>query len=461
MTDTITRCPKCSTSFRITEAHLKSAKGAVRCGSCLNIFNARDHLVQPTLQMAAVETAATAPPPPKTAKKSSPKPKPKSSPAPAKKAPPPKQPTEDDDDILISDDMPLDDVDATPANKDFDADFNDNILYSKSLGSQDTNLFERDPINGGDDDDDVNSDESWALDLIESSDDEDLPTFRKDTGAYEAIDEPEDPTEPELDEYHVYDTSFTESVISDADVSSPRDFSEQEPGPGDYNEDDNNEGDYSENHSGKKRHQPVFTAIEPSITELESIAEDSYPEPPGQQHYIHAIEPEPVEFAYKRNYSFLESRLLWVPLITIMGLALATQIAWLQFDKLNRVEPYRSYYGAICNITGCELAPLLNRTEIRAVNLVVRSHPDQSGALVVDAVLQNSAPYPQSFPALDLVFTDMQDKPVTARRFNPDEYLGGELAGRRDMPSRQPIHITLEIVDPGPAAVGYRISIAN
>lgn len=45
MSDAITRCPKCTTSFRITEAHLKSAKGAVRCGSCLNIFNAKENLI--------------------------------------------------------------------------------------------------------------------------------------------------------------------------------------------------------------------------------------------------------------------------------------------------------------------------------------------------------------------------------------------------------------------------------
>ena len=44
MADLITRCPKCDTAFRISEALLKSAKGLVRCGSCLSVFNARDHL---------------------------------------------------------------------------------------------------------------------------------------------------------------------------------------------------------------------------------------------------------------------------------------------------------------------------------------------------------------------------------------------------------------------------------
>jgi len=42
----ITQCPRCGTSFRVTEAHLAVAAGAVRCGSCLHIFNAREHWVE-------------------------------------------------------------------------------------------------------------------------------------------------------------------------------------------------------------------------------------------------------------------------------------------------------------------------------------------------------------------------------------------------------------------------------
>jgi len=39
-----TQCPFCQTCFRIAEAHLKAAKGKVRCGSCKEIFDATDHL---------------------------------------------------------------------------------------------------------------------------------------------------------------------------------------------------------------------------------------------------------------------------------------------------------------------------------------------------------------------------------------------------------------------------------
>lgn len=40
----ITRCPNCATRFRVTEDQLQVAKGQVRCGACLHVFDGTDHL---------------------------------------------------------------------------------------------------------------------------------------------------------------------------------------------------------------------------------------------------------------------------------------------------------------------------------------------------------------------------------------------------------------------------------
>jgi len=148
-------------------------------------------------------------------------------------------------------------------------------------------------------------------------------------------------------------------------------------------------------------------------------------------------------------------------LVVIAGLLLIAQIAWLKFDTLSTQSPYRSYYAKACSLLSCTLPELIDRSKIRTANLVVRSHPRVKNALIVDAVLQNTAKFEQTFPTLDLVFTDSQDKTVAARRLTPNDYLGGELAGRRNMPIKQPVHIAIEISDPGEQAVGYKISIAN
>lgn len=66
-----TRCPKCSTCFRVTERHLAIAKGKVRCGQCKHVFNAPEHAIDdlptnPTGTLNNNKTTAIVTPPVKT-----------------------------------------------------------------------------------------------------------------------------------------------------------------------------------------------------------------------------------------------------------------------------------------------------------------------------------------------------------------------------------------------------------
>ena len=58
MADMITRCPQCATAFRITAAHLKLARGSVRCGACFTIFNALENLSERTSSNAPASNLA-------------------------------------------------------------------------------------------------------------------------------------------------------------------------------------------------------------------------------------------------------------------------------------------------------------------------------------------------------------------------------------------------------------------
>jgi Protein of unknown function (DUF3426). len=487
MADSITQCPKCGTSFRITQAHLSSARGAVRCGSCLNIFNAKDYLQAPSTkaQPASSTTSKST-----TNKALTNKPKPK---APAKPQAAPVQPAVakaveektpsavpsplEDDDILISDDMDSDEDSAAHDALDnlYGSDFNSNVIYSKNTSNHESNLFERDYLNEADDEPE-NTDETWALGLLDSNDDE-MPQLRKDnTGHHKAV------VQSHLDaakhdNNDVYPNNEADSDDDDSDYSSSA-YTSGNYGAADYAtgaheaiEDaesyaNNSDEDYlDDSDSGKitRRHEPTFTDAGPSLSELEGIIEgetfDS--KKSSNQQFIHAIEPEPVEFSYKSTFSLAESKLFWGALALLAAVLLLAQIAWLKFDKLSRIEPYRQYYTEACHWLNCELPALIDRKKIRAVNLIVRSHPDTAGVLAVDAVLQNAAEFPQTFPSLDLIFTNSKGQPVAARRFRPSEYLGGELANLNTMPAGQPIHIAIEILDPGTEAVGYKINIAE
>ncbi|MGH8331935.1 MAG: MJ0042-type zinc finger domain-containing protein, partial [Pseudomonas sp.] len=61
MTDSfVTQCPHCQTSFRVSHAQLSVARGVVRCGSCLQVFNAAKQLLEQRAGKDAITPAAPA-----------------------------------------------------------------------------------------------------------------------------------------------------------------------------------------------------------------------------------------------------------------------------------------------------------------------------------------------------------------------------------------------------------------
>lgn len=148
---------------------------------------------------------------------------------------------------------------------------------------------------------------------------------------------------------------------------------------------------------------------------------------------------------------------LWYLALLIALLALPLQYGHFNAASLGQDPRLRPALSGLCRLTGCTLGHLADISRITTTDLVVRSHPERPGALRVDAVLVNNAAFAQPFPQLRLRFEDLQGTVVAARTFAPREYLGGELAGATALPSRQPVRLELDIVDPGPAAVSYSL----
>ena len=190
MSSRVTQCPKCQTSFRVTDAQLDIANGAVRCGSCLHIFNAPDHwLGETSAPLAASYQHSPQEPPP---------------------SPDDSFDDLDDDDFLIGDDLDTDQLfadddeaenlaEAAEAKEEDDGDelifddtsqqnlleTNDDELFSEQTFDLETNLsdsfldmdsWESSPsavfkdLNDGDEDEDDGDD--WAEKLLEEAENE-------------------------------------------------------------------------------------------------------------------------------------------------------------------------------------------------------------------------------------------------------------------------------------------------
>lgn len=177
----------------------------------------------------------------------------------------------------------------------------------------------------------------------------------------------------------------------------------------------------------------------------------------GEEAVVHASLGS-AEIEEERNYeSRLNTRVLWPGLTAFFTLLLVSQILIKEFDSLSTLSGYRNIYKPFCTIGICDLPTLKNVNLVRGSNLIVRPHPKQKGALLIDAIVNNQAPFEQAFPDLSLRFSNIQGTVIASRIFKPEEYLSGDLKGLKVMPSQTPMHLSLEIVDPGPEAISYHL----
>ena len=150
---------------------------------------------------------------------------------------------------------------------------------------------------------------------------------------------------------------------------------------------------------------------------------------------------------------------IWSLIALLFIVAAMAQVAYFRFDSAARSETWRPMYEQICAVAGCALPGIQNVQLIRASNTVFNQHRTDPTGIVVDTLLTNTADYPQPYPDIELEFRDLNGQIVAQRTFAPSDYLAGDVLPGDSMPSDIPVHIALEVVNPGPEAVSRQIFI--
>lgn len=439
-----TQCPHCSAQFRISEQHLEQAKGQVRCGSCLKVFLATDHLVAPPQAKAPAPAAPT--------KKATPKPK---------AAPTPETWTLPSDDAPASAPSSRWTMDeAVPSSSDDDTDdsfddFSDEEIKdainrpdpndtSVSIGS--IELSDSFMSLEGDDDERLtsesfsdmsgaaratqseDSDESWAEKLLEELEDDKPVAAPVSAATMKLSATEEEATLAAAKSNKRQKTLQAQNAANSSPEPIEQDWSQEAGGLFDDGAFGLLDGD--DDLGGK------ITAIELPKAEKRSVAQT---------------------LKINNLVSNTTDLLRWAALSALLCLLFAVQYLTFNFKELARTPEWRGFYTTVCGAFGCPLPSPSDVTRLHGANLVVRKHPTFSNALVVDVLLVNKASYQQPFPIIELGFTNLQGSSIASRRFVPDEYLQGDLTGHSTMPINQPVHISLEILDPGEDAVNYTV----
>ncbi len=429
MTSFVTQCPHCSTSFRVSRAQLAAAHGVVRCGACMELFNAARHLHGDDTAGGIAADSATASPPPLSGS------------AQARTQQPTKS-AADNSTLWIHDDLDLDSLD-------LDEELAKLERQELELSREFLELQPQssESLRPHTEDHSTSDDEVWAEQLL--SEETDTPVTHHQTQA-----------EP---------TPIAKPTSGAADLQLIP-VSEERPAPPSPLAVPR--GPLTERLDAQERVEPVFDSLiepdeETSHPALADHARGGPEHEPGlstrrdREDPLFELDDEPLQLDWEARQRPWGRWLGWGLLNLIALLALAGQYVAYNFDEMARQDEYRPWLERLCPTLGCELPPRVDISQIKSSNLVVRSHPDFAGALVVDAIIYNRASFAQPFPLLEIRFDDINGQTQARRTFKPGEYLSGELAGQREMPSQIPIHIALDILDPGAKAVNYSLSFRS
>ena len=406
MTDSfVTQCPHCQTSFRVSHAQLSVARGVVRCGSCLQVFNAAKQL----LEQAGKEPVAPV----------------------IVQTPQPTEPRAISQKQWSATELDLDSLDLDQELARLEQ---REIQPATELGRhRDDSLSARRDSSGQDDE------EPWSDSLFSES----AVDRAQVDEPLDSLESPEPPAEPGK-------ASRTEPSLS----LEPVDLEDEVQPP---------QLRLHDPLDAPLQHERLSAAdeneIDDDLPSIEPLGKRRGRSEPGvRAEVLQDLTDDPLQLDWQKRRSPWGRRLLWLLLVLIAAGALAGQYIAYHFDELARQDQYRPWFQQLCPQIGCTVPSKVDIAKIKSSNLVVRSHPEFNGALVVDAIIYNRATFSQPFPLLELRFADLNGHLIASRRFKPGEYLNGDLEGMAEMPPQTPIHIALDILDPGAKAVNYSLS---
>lgn len=156
--------------------------------------------------------------------------------------------------------------------------------------------------------------------------------------------------------------------------------------------------------------------------------------------------------ARRRSSSFLTTIC-----VAVLALLLLVQVAHWQREVVLRHAIAGPWLAAAYTLFNMELSPPRELAALKISRTEVSSHPDHPRALHLMAVLENNSKNTQPWPHLRVDLQDRWGETVGARYFAAGEYLRNPAVAEEVMSARTQYPVSLVIMDPGSAAVGFQV----
>ena len=421
-TSSVTRCPNCKTAFHIGTAQLDAAGGKVRCGSCLEIFDAKEHFVieqthmfDGTSQESATEVEL-------------------------------EENLEDEGPIILGDYDPnaAPSISREQVQQSLGDDDIPSLVLDAELDDEGKQALIKDVL------DTVEALEKLdALEELESLDTsnpiDDLEEEQENENKEEeGQTTDQDPNDDQRQQWDVgaFDDELSsqpsQDNVAESFEDSPEDNLEDEKMDTTVVEDDLDE-------------EPEDDAlIAERLDDLEDEELDSDDVALSSEYFI-----DPDSARYRSQQ---DSHWGWKLAAASLLVAIAGQLLFWQPEMLREHAWFRSASETLCNALPCEPKPYLDINRIDVAGFI-EPKLDLDNALTAYIELRNRAEIEQGFPNIEIRFVDVRGRVLRSRILTPKMYLRGEARSMERIPVNRSVQITVDFVDPGEQLRSYEIGL--
>lgn len=145
----------------------------------------------------------------------------------------------------------------------------------------------------------------------------------------------------------------------------------------------------------------------------------------------------------------------WIAACIVLLLTLAGEVAWSEQAAWINHPIAREWADRACAKLGCRLPLRRDATTLELLSRDIRPHPSVPGALIISATLRNDATFAQPFPVVEIALSDLDEKRVAMRRFQPREYLNDTRSIDGGLAAGASTALVFEVADPGRDAVAF------
>lgn len=391
-----TRCPHCQTAFRVTPEQLAVAKGAVRCGSCLEVFNALEHPLH------------------------SPR---------AERTEPPARPQRQPDTTELASGFEA--VDDPGVDHEFSAAADhteDTFLF---IDDQPEDLADRPVDEPSRQDDSLEfSDSFLSLDDNEPAPQAEQPTQPPQQQLAHRSQDADDNWPQQ--QYNGPDQHKPSEALPD-DEYQALSTEPEDAWPDDFSP------DYLDDSASGRSHDHTARSDQRFHMDTAFAAQDLD------------------QLTQYQDSDTTHRRWPWILVSSLLVAVLIGQLAWWERDRLTQQPAIHVWYVAACSLLGCEVTePAPDAGAIRALSSVLRPLPD--GQMRLDAVFVNRSERPAPYPVLQLVIEDFQGTVTADGLFLPEDYLGGEVQPGDLMPPGRPVSISINMNRPVEELNNFRLT---